>query len=187
MNKSYVRTFDPNLEKLCPTTTRENYLHGNCLQFMDVIEECHDQIFIRDKIIDDFKLKLQEEKENSENWRNKMLEERGSKNMARREFEWKCEREIDLLKVCSTHRNEIKQLKSDILKVTQQNKELNRQLEDLANGDCNKQNYQLKTEVLEKDIKLQICCDSMATQRDKAEENFATISHNLQLMKKNYE
>lgn len=192
MNKSYVRTFDPNLENFCTMTSRENYLHGNCLQFMDVIEECHDQISLREQIINDLKLKLQEEYENSLEWKNKMIEERSFKNMARREFEWKCQREIELSKVCSTHEIKIEQLKTNIISMTQQNKELNSQVKELAKiileDDNTKRNYQSNIEVMKKDLeKLQSYYDAITTQRDKAEENLTKISHKVQQNKNHYE
>lgn len=76
--------------------------------------------------------------------------------------------------------------------MTQQNKELNSQLEELAkvnlDDNCKKQNYQLKNEVMKKDFeKLQRCCDSITIQRDKAKENLATISQNAEQNKRNYE
>ena len=51
-----------------------------------------------------------------------------------------------------------------------------------------KQNYQVKIEVMEKEYeKLQSCHDIITKEHDKAKENIATISHNAQRNKKNYE
>jgi len=98
-----------NLENFWPRTLRENYLHQNYLQLLDHVEdleeerdnllsvrdslwneksqfldqrkELYSQISIRDEIIKDLNLKLQKENENSQNWKNKMLEEEKEKNL----------------------------------------------------------------------------------------------------------
>ena len=96
------------------------------------------------------------------------------------------------MKLCSTHEIKIEKLNNDILKSTQQNKELICQLEEMTkinhDNDYKKQIYHVKIEVMKKDFeKLQSCCDAITTQRDKVEENLATISHNAEQNKKKYE
>ena len=172
--------WDPNLENFQPMSSRENYLYLNCLQLWDETKECHDernklletyhvlwderskffderqglygQISNKDQVINDLNLKLSEEYENSQDLEKRMKEERKLKNLAKGEFEWKCQRENDLLKVCSIHKFNIEQLKTDKSKLIQQNKELSSQLDKIKkinhDDEHKKKNFQLGIEVL---------------------------------------
>jgi len=69
---------DPKYDNFQPRTSRENYVYENWLQIWDCSRKwnndrdgLYDQILVRDQIIIDLKFKLQEENENSKNWKKK--------------------------------------------------------------------------------------------------------------------
>jgi len=152
---------EPNFENYWPRTSRENYLHQSCLQLFDCIEdleeerdnllsvrnnwwsersqfsvqreELYSQISIRDEIINDLKLKLQEEHELAEDWKERMLEERKLKIIAKEDWKLDCERKNNLMKQFDALLVEVEDLNYKLTIVTCEKNNLIKRNEALTN------------------------------------------------------
>jgi len=129
---------DPKLDNFWPQTSRENYVYQNWLQIWDCARNWKkdrdgliNQIVIRDKIIVDLKEKLQEENENSQSWKIKMLEEEKEKELARENEEKTRKGNLNLIQASFDYKGKISSLNDDLSKLTQQKKELCSELEEI--------------------------------------------------------